>query len=151
MNHKAPKISEQTSSEGETAVNRRQVMAGSAALAASAAGAVALSGEASAATPEAREFYADPETPGLPPIDMEIDFDRTALVVVDPQVDFLDPKGVSWGVVGESVTEQGVVDNIEKLLIAAKAIDMPVVISPHYYYPQDHKWRFEGTLERGTI
>lgn len=25
---------------------------------------------------------------------------------------------------------------------------MSVVVSPHYYYPQDHKWQFEGTLER---
>ena len=49
---------------------------------------------------------------------------------------------------GESVQEQGVVDNLERLFIAAKAADMPVVISPHYYYPQDHKWKFEGTLER---
>jgi len=25
---------------------------------------------------------------------------------------------------------------------------VPLFISPHYYYPQDHKWRFEGALER---
>ncbi|MDD9908164.1 MAG: cysteine hydrolase [Ahrensia sp.] len=79
---------------------------------------------------------------------MEIDPHRTALVVVDPQIDFLDPKGVAWGVVGESVTEQDVVKNLERLFIAAKGADMPVVISPHYYYPQDHHWKFEGTLER---
>ncbi len=92
--------------------------------------------------------YADPANPGLPQIDMEIDPDRTALVVVDPQIDFLDPNGVAWGVVGESVTEHRVVDNLERLFIAAKAADMPVVISPHYYFPQDHKWKIEGTLER---
>jgi len=92
--------------------------------------------------------YADPANPGLPQIDMEIDRQRTALVVVDPQVDFLDPGGVAWGVVGESVTEHKVVDNLERLFIAAKAADMPVVISPHYYFPQDHKWKIEGTLER---
>ena len=45
-----------------------------------------------------------------------------ALVVVDPQVDFLDQNGVAWGVVGESVQEQGVVDNLERLFIAAKAV-----------------------------
>ncbi len=28
---------------------------------------------------------------------------RTALVVTDPQIDFLSPKGVTWGVVGKSV------------------------------------------------
>ncbi|MEM8959777.1 MAG: cysteine hydrolase [Pseudomonadota bacterium] len=126
---------------------RRRVLTGVAGAAA--AGATALVGsDALAATDEARAAYADPSNPGLPKIDMQIDPKRTALVVVDPQIDFLDPNGVAWGVVGESVTEQGVVDNLERLFIAAKASDMPVVISPHYYYPQDHKWQFEGTLER---
>ena len=135
-------------SKGKGEVNRRQIMSGSMAVAAGAAGMASLMGSASAATPAARERYADPDTPGLPAIDMDIDPARTALVVIDPQIDFLDPKGVSWGVVGESVTEQNTVENIEKLFIAAKATKMPVVISPHYYFPQDHKWQFEGTLER---
>ncbi len=129
-------------------LDRRQLLnKGAAGLAAgAAAAAVGLSGStASMARPAA---YADPANPGLPHIDMAIDPKRTALVVVDPQVDFLDPNGVAWGVVGESVSEHKVVDNLERLFIAAKAADMPVVISPHYYYPQDHKWQFEGTLER---
>jgi nicotinamidase-related amidase len=125
---------------------RRRLLAG---VAATAAGATALaSTDASAATPEAREAYADPETPGLPQVDMQIEPGRTALVVTDPQIDFLSEKGVTWGVVGESVTEQGTVDNIERLFKAAKAVDMPVFISPHYYYPHDHQWKFEGTLEK---
>lgn len=92
--------------------------------------------------------YADPENPGLPQVDMDIDFDRTALVVTDPQNDFLSETGVTWDVVGESVREHGTVENIEKLFKAAKAVDMPVFISPHYYYPHDHGWKFEGALER---
>ncbi|WNK01444.1 cysteine hydrolase [Thalassospiraceae bacterium LMO-JJ14] len=126
---------------------RRRLMSGAAGVAA--LGAVAATGGvASAATSEARAQYADPEKPGLPQIDMTIDPKRTALVVTDPQIDFLSEKGVTWGVVGESVTEQGTVDNIERLFIAAKKTDMPVFISPHYYYPHDHKWQFEGTLEK---
>ena len=50
--------------------------------------------------------------------------------------------------VGESVTEHNVVANLGRLFAAAKAADMPVVISPHYYYPQDHHWTFEGALEK---
>ena len=122
---------------------RRRLLAGAA------AGAVSLgAASAQAATPEAKELYADPETPGLPQVDMEIAPGRTALVVTDPQIDFLSEDGVTWGVVGESVTEQGTVDNIERLFVAAKAAGMPVFISPHYYYPHDHKWAFEGTLEK---
>ena len=72
----------------------------------------------------------------------------TALVLTDPQNDFLSPDGVTWGMVGESVTENNTVENIESLLKAAKANDIPVFISPHYYFPTDHGWKFEGTLER---
>lgn len=123
---------------------RRRVLKG----AAIASVAAAVGSKPLAATDEARATYADPADPGLPKVDMQIDPRRTALVVVDPQVDFLDTSGVAWGVVGESVSEQGVVENIQRLFVAAKASNMPVVISPHYYYPQDHEWQFEGTLER---
>ncbi len=70
----------------------------------------------------------------LPNPGMTIDPERTALVVTDPQNDFLSPDGVTWGVVGESVTKNNTVDNIESLFIAAKATDMPVFVSPPYYY-----------------
>ena len=72
---------------------------------------------------------------------------RTALLITDPQNDFLSPEGVAWGVVGKSVTENHTVENIDALFKAAKANDMPVFISPHYYYPTDHGWQFEGALE----
>lgn len=71
----------------------------------------------------------------------------TALVITDPQNDFLSPQGVTWAVVGKSVTENNTVENIERLLKAAKSTGMPVFISPHYYYPTDHGWKFEGALE----
>ncbi len=83
----------------------------------------------------------------LPDPGMEIDLERTALVITDPQNDFLSPKGVMWGVVGESVTENKTVEHIEELLQAAKGADIPVFVSPHYYYPTDHGWKFEGALE----
>jgi len=73
---------------------------------------------------------------------------RVAIVVTDPQNDFLSPKGVSWSVVGQNVTDNHTVENIGKLFAAAKEQDIPVFVSPHYYYPHDHKWKFEGALER---
>jgi len=72
---------------------------------------------------------------------------RTALLITDPQNDFLHPDGVAWGVVGNSVTENNTIENIESLFKVAKDVDMPVFISPHYYYPADHAWKFEGALE----
>ena len=72
---------------------------------------------------------------------------HVGIVVTDPQNDFLSPEGVTWGVVGKNVTENNTVENIDALFQAAKAADMPVFISPHYYYPADHGWHFEGALE----
>ena len=74
--------------------------------------------------------------------------ETTALVITDPQNDFLSSEGVTWGVVGESVTENNTVEHIEALFRAAKENGIPVFISPHYYYPTDHGWKFEGTLEK---
>ena len=84
----------------------------------------------------------------LPDPGMDIAPGRTALVITDPQNDFLSPKGVTWGVVGKSVTDNNTVENIDSLFKSAKANDIPVFVSPHYYYPTDHGWKFEGALER---
>ncbi len=90
---------------------------------------------------------ASAATAGLPDPGMQIDPANTALVVTDPQNDFLSEKGVTWGVVGKSVVANHTVENIETLLKLAKAKGFPVFISPHYYYPTDHGWKFEGALE----
>lgn len=103
---------------------------------------------ATAATAQTASPYADPENSVLPPSNMVLDLSRAALVVTDPQVDFLSPDGVTWGVVGASVTENNTVENIESLFKAAKAADITVAVSPHYYYPTDHGWKFEGALEK---
>ena len=84
----------------------------------------------------------------LPVPGFEFSHNDTALVVIDPQNDFLSSEGVAWGVVGQSITENKTVENIESLFRAAKEASLPVFISPHYYFPHDHKWRFEGSLER---
>lgn len=72
---------------------------------------------------------------------------KTAIVITDPQNDFLSPDGVTWGVVGESVTANNTVANIEKLFKIAADKNIAVFISPHYYYKHDHTWKFEGALE----
>ena len=85
---------------------------------------------------------------GLPRPGMQLDPATTAIVITDPQNDFLSPDGVAWGVVGESVTENNTVENIEKLFAVGKEMNIPVFISPHYYYPHDHEWGAEGALEK---
>lgn len=116
------------------------------AMAASVLGAMGLAGMAQASETKGNQkeksIYDEPEQYGLKRLGMTIDPKRVALVVVDPQIDFLSEKGVMWGVLGESIKENNTVENIESLFKAAKKVDMPVFVSPHYYYPVDHKWEF---------
>ncbi len=92
--------------------------------------------------------FASTATAQLPNPGMTIDPERTAIVITDPQNDLLSPEGVTWGMVGKSVTENNTVANIEALMKAAKANNLPLFISPHYYFPTDHGWKFEGALEK---
>lgn len=124
-------------------LTRRQALVGSAAF-----GAAAVSLTGGTAQAQEADPYADPAEPALPPSDMKLDMKRVALVVTDPQIDFLSPDGVTWGVVGASVERHNTVENIESLFKAAKAAGITVAVSPHYYYPTDHGWRFEGALEK---
>jgi nicotinamidase-related amidase len=79
---------------------------------------------------------------------MEINKEDTAVVITDPQNDFLSEKGVTWELVGDSVKENKTVENIERIIKAAKINGFEVFISPHYYYPTDHSWKFGGTVEK---
>ena len=130
--------------DGACGISRRHALFGVGASAV--AGALMITGSAQAQT--INDAYAPPAEPALPPSDMILRKGQVALVVTDPQIDFLSPDGVAWGVVGESVTEHGVVGNIHSLFRAAKDMDLTVAVSPHYYYPTDHGWKFEGALEK---
>lgn len=112
--------------------------------------AASLGGFSSVASAEdhAADPYAPPEKAALPASRFELDLSRAALVVTDPQIDFLSPDGVTWQVVGESVQEHGTVENIRRLFSAAKQRGITVAVSPHYYYPHDHRWQFNGPLEK---
>ena len=79
---------------------------------------------------------------------MDISRNDTAVVVIDPQNDFLSENGATWQLVGQSVTENNTIDNIETLFKVAKKNGFEVFISPHYYYPTDHGWKFCGTVEK---
>lgn len=79
---------------------------------------------------------------------MDINRQDTAVLVTDPQNDFLSEQGVTWELVGDSVKENHTVENIERLLKTAKDNGYEVFISPHYYYPSDHEWQFGGTIEK---
>ncbi len=78
---------------------------------------------------------------------MNIQKSDTAIVFIDPQNDVLSETGANWGAVGASVTENRTVENMERIFEAAKAWGYEVFISPHYFYPTDDGWKFNGPLE----
>ena len=107
--------------------SRRELLIGAAAVVAAAS----LPGAAVAAETQALTFQnAD-----------------TAVVFIDPQNDVLSEKGANWASVGASVTENRTVENMERIFKAAKAKGYEVFISPHYFYPTDNGWKFNGPLE----
>jgi len=102
-----------------------------------------------AATGDPRPATANmpPVNDGLPMPGFTVTKGDTAIVITDPQNDFLSPDGVTWGVVGKNVTDNRTVENLEALFKVADRTGMPVFVSPHYYFEHDHQWQFEGTLE----
>ncbi|MFI2429161.1 cysteine hydrolase [Streptomyces sp. NPDC018955] len=91
---------------------------------------------------------AEPYSPALPHSGFTLDLTRSALVVTDPQIDFLSPAGATWEVFGPSIIENGTVAHIGQLFAAAKQAGIKVLVSPHYFYPSDEEWRFGGPLEQ---
>ncbi|MEV5493288.1 cysteine hydrolase [Streptomyces bobili] len=94
------------------------------------------------------DLYAEPSEPALPASGFRLDPSRTALVITDPQIDFLSPDGATWEIFGGSITDNDTVAHIGQLLEAAKSADVTVAVSPHYYYPSDDTWGFGGPLEQ---
>jgi len=93
-------------------------------------------------------LYDEPSNPALPDSGFEFNLRHAALVVTDPQIDFLSPDGVTWAVFGDSIQENGTVAHIGELFDAAKAAGITVAVSPHYFYPTDTQWKFGDPLEK---
>lgn len=119
----------------QTGQSRRDFLIG----AAGAAATTALWRSAAGAT-------AEPEAESSPP-GMTLQKADTAVVFIDPQNDVLSEHGTSWGATGASVIENKTRENMERIFKSAKANGYDVFISPHYFYPTDSGWKFNGPLE----
>jgi len=71
----------------------------------------------------------------------------TAVVFIDPQNEVLSEKGLAWPLLHESLRENNTINNMERIFKSAKAHRFEVFISPHYFYPTDKGWKFNGPLE----
>jgi len=77
---------------------------------------------------------------------MKIHWQDTAILFTDPQNDVLSEHGGAWELVGDSVTENNTVENMERIFQTAKQTGFEVFISPHYYFPTDDGWQFRDPL-----
>ncbi len=79
----------------------------------------------------------------------EIDPTRTAVVIIDPQNDFLSEGGVVWDLVGEGVKSTKVVEHLVALRDAAKQAGIPVLYCPHYYSDQEFaSWKHLNPIDK---
>jgi nicotinamidase-related amidase len=78
---------------------------------------------------------------------MQINRSDTAVVFIDPQNEVLSESGLAWPLVRESLEENDTIGNMERIFKVAKTQGFEVFISPHYFYPTDKGWRFNGPLE----
>ncbi len=79
---------------------------------------------------------------------LSVDKTSTALLITDPQNDFLAESGVAYGLVKDSLKEVGTIAHIDSLFNAAKESNMAVFVSPHIYFPHDNKWEHRGALQK---
>jgi nicotinamidase-related amidase len=78
---------------------------------------------------------------------MSLNKDDTGVVFIDPQNEVLSEKGLGWELVKESVQENRTIENMERIFLAGKGSGYAFFISPHYFYPTDAGWMFNGPLE----
>jgi len=78
-----------------------------------------------------------------------LNFDKndTAVVFIDPQNEVLSEIGLGWPLLHESLQENNTIENMDRIFKAAKEHEFEVFISPHYFYPHDKGWKFNGPLE----
>jgi nicotinamidase-related amidase len=97
----------------------------------------------------AGNLEAEPGGPAspLPSSAMNLGKTDTAVVFIDPQNDVLSEKGLGWPILHESLKENNTIENMERIFKAAKAYGFEVFISPHYFFPTDKGWMFNGPLE----
>ena len=82
---------------------------------------------------------------------MNIHPEDTAIVFIDPQNEVLSEKDSAWPLVHESLQENDTIENMERIFNVAKAHSYEIFISPHYFYPTDKGWKFNGPLETEEV
>ena len=79
----------------------------------------------------------------------ELDLKSTAILIIDPQNDFVSEGGAVWDLVGSEVQKYNVVEKLKQLRDTAKKVGIPVFYSPHIYTENEYKtWNHLNFVDR---
>ena len=78
-----------------------------------------------------------------------INLSSTAILIVDPQNDFLSEGGAVWDLIGAEVQKYKVVEKLQTLKEIANQVKIPVFYSPHYYTEDEYKdWKHLNFIDK---
>lgn len=80
-----------------------------------------------------------------------LDKARTAVLITDPQNDFLREDGKLYKLLADNLDELDTVENIEKLMKAAKKAGVALAVDPLVYTALDGDWVNAGALQRQLL
>jgi nicotinamidase-related amidase len=80
-----------------------------------------------------------------------LDKARTAVLITDPQNDFLREDGKLHGLLADNLKALGTIGNIEKLMKTAKKTGIPLAVDPLVYTALDRDWVNAGALQRQLL
>jgi len=79
----------------------------------------------------------------------KLDLKSTAILITDPQNDFLSEGGAVWDLVGSEVQKYNVVEKLNQLRKTAKKIGIPVFYSPHIYTENEYQtWKHLNFIDK---
>ncbi|MBI5263635.1 MAG: cysteine hydrolase [Bradyrhizobium sp.] len=76
---------------------------------------------------------------------------RTAVVITDPQNDFLREDGKLYKLLADNLKELGTIDNIDRLMATAKKGGAALAVDPLVYTALDGNWTHAGALQRQLL
>ncbi len=85
--------------------------------------------------------------PALPTLDKA----RTAVLITDPQNDFLREDGKLYGLLADNLKALGTIDHIETLMKSAKRSGVALAVDPLVYTALDSGWTNAGALQRQLL
>lgn len=80
-----------------------------------------------------------------------LDKTRTAVLITDPQNDFLSQEGKLYQLLAENLKELDTIDNIDKLMNTAKKSGVALAVDPLVYTDLDGNWANAGNLQRQLL